>query len=207
MQSTRTCTFPECAKQHHARGYCWGHYEQWKRGRTLVPIRLMERPGTPLAVRLENRTADEGECRVWTGFRNKDGYGVMNNTSGARLVHRAAYELVHGPTPPGMVIDHMCHNPACVRVEHLQAVTPSENSQNLGGLNPRNTTGFRGVYLNKRTGRYQVFARSGGERFYGGTYATAEEANESAVELRNRVQTNNLRDRAKARTSETEKAA
>ncbi|WP_371930528.1 HNH endonuclease signature motif containing protein [Streptomyces poriferorum] len=53
--------------------------------------------------------------------------------------HRAAYELVVGPIPEGLVIDHTCHNRdatcaggicihhRCINPNHLEAVTQSEN--------------------------------------------------------------------------------
>lgn len=207
MQSTRTCTFHGCGRPQVSRGYCHGHYDQWSLGRQLSALRLREKPGTPLAARLANRSTQEGECLVWTGAKNVSGYGVIKRVGESSLAHRAAYELVHGPTSENLVIDHKCHNPACIRVEHLQAVTPSENSQNLGGLRPNNTSGFRGVYLNKKTGRFQVWVTSRGRRFYGGSHVTADEANRAAVDLRNKVQTNNLRDRADNASDESETAA
>lgn len=44
------------------------------------------------------------------------------------LAHRWAYELVVGPIPVGLTIDHLCRNPACVRPSHLEVVTMLENN-------------------------------------------------------------------------------
>lgn len=41
--------------------------------------------------------------------------------------HRWAWELINGPIPEGMVIDHMCSNRACVAIDHLRVVTQREN--------------------------------------------------------------------------------
>lgn len=41
--------------------------------------------------------------------------------------HRIAYEIVIGPIPDGLVIDHLCRIPACVNPAHLEPVTSREN--------------------------------------------------------------------------------
>lgn len=35
----RLCEYPNCHKQHIAKGYCWGHYQQLRRGKRLMPLR------------------------------------------------------------------------------------------------------------------------------------------------------------------------
>lgn len=41
--------------------------------------------------------------------------------------HRAYYTDVYGPIPEGLVIDHVCGQSACVRPEHLEAISQGEN--------------------------------------------------------------------------------
>jgi hypothetical protein len=45
------------------------------------------------------------------------------------MAHRFAYESVHGPITPGLVIDHLCRVRLCVNPAHLEPVTPGENSR------------------------------------------------------------------------------
>jgi hypothetical protein len=68
----------------------------------------------------------ETPCVIWTGAKAR-GYGVRHHDGKMRLVHRLAYEAVHGPIPEGLVIDHLCKVKACYNVAHLEAVTQREN--------------------------------------------------------------------------------
>jgi len=49
------------------------------------------------------------------------------------LCHRAAWELVHGPIPEGMTVDHLCKTRRCVNVEHLRILTNHENARRTSG--------------------------------------------------------------------------
>lgn len=70
-------------------------------------------------------------CWLWTGAKNDYGYGVFNTGRQSTLAHRFAYEMLVGPIPQGLVIDHVlangCTNTNCVNPAHLEAVTQVEN--------------------------------------------------------------------------------
>ena len=69
-------------------------------------------------------------CWEWTAYRNKAGYGrFMLNANRCVRAHRLAYELTIGPIPEGLMLDHLCCNPACVRPDHLEPVTNGENQK------------------------------------------------------------------------------
>lgn len=76
-------------------------------------------------------------CWLWMGARNQKGYGLYSapNTAAA---HRVAYELLVGPIPEGLVLDHLCRNVRCVNPDHLEPVTIRENTAR--GLPPRAAT-------------------------------------------------------------------
>ena len=70
-------------------------------------------------------------CWLWIGSKNTWGYGRFGmRRDGATVVlraHRVAYILFVGPIAPRMQIDHICRRRACVRPDHLEAVTRAEN--------------------------------------------------------------------------------
>lgn len=72
----------------------------------------------------------ENGCWEWLGAKQSSGYGSRGNGRGkSELTHRAAYEIVVGPIPFGLTIDHLCFNKACVNTDHMEPVTRSENSR------------------------------------------------------------------------------
>lgn len=76
----------------------------------------------------EGRYDVVGECYVWSGAKFAGtGYGAVRHEARTRGAHRVAYELAYGPIPSGLVLDHLCRNRACIRIDHLEAVTQRIN--------------------------------------------------------------------------------
>ncbi|MFD9789638.1 HNH endonuclease signature motif containing protein [Streptomyces sp. NPDC059070] len=69
----------------------------------------------------------EGGCWEWTGHIKPNGYGQVRVGDRKHNVHRLAYEVLVGPIPPGLVIDHLCRNRRCLRPDHLEPVTQRTN--------------------------------------------------------------------------------
>jgi hypothetical protein len=121
-----------CEKKHYAKGFCKIHYE-----------RVTRRPGgpearrdhtaarLPLAERMAYWTDKSGDCWLWTGALDRDGYGrVTVNGQGGKMAHRIAYELAVGPIPEGLTLDHsVCGVTRCVNPAHMEPVTNAENAR------------------------------------------------------------------------------
>lgn len=67
-----------------------------------------------------------GPCWLWTASLNK-GYGQFKWGSGMRMAYKVAYELLLGPVPAGLDLDHLCRVKECVNPVHLEPVTHREN--------------------------------------------------------------------------------
>lgn len=77
------------------------------------------------------------ECWPWPGGRGNRGlYGwtsVSDGHGGAitKWTHRLAYELLVGPIPDGLTLDHLCENTLCMNPAHMEPVTRAENSRRM----------------------------------------------------------------------------
>lgn len=73
---------------------------------------------------LVDKTAD---CWIWRGSINNWGYGIYSARRTSGIAHRIAYELINGPIPDGLQLDHLCRRRCCVNPQHLEPVTLKEN--------------------------------------------------------------------------------
>lgn len=89
---------------------------------------------TPLFKRVTSKFLIGDGCWEWISSLDHNGYPMFweknANTGGkskAHLGHRLVYELLVGPIPDGLVIDHLCRNSKCVRPDHLEPVPQRVN--------------------------------------------------------------------------------
>lgn len=121
------------------------------------------------------------ECWLWTGAPTRWGYGQFSvgTYKKQKMVrpHRLAYELLVGPIPEGLSLDHVCHNRdtecvggtqcihrLCVNPDHLEPVTRGENVRRgqsgfvTGALSRAKTSCPQGhVYSEENTYLYKTF--------------------------------------------------
>jgi len=86
-----------------------------------------------------------GECWVWIGKINRQGYGhitmrqkltakqkALGKSRSPRnlMAHRVAYEEFMGKKlHKGLTIDHTCECPACINPDHHKPMTRKKNSE------------------------------------------------------------------------------
>ena len=153
-------------------------------------MRKLRKDRRPATERFWEKVDKTDFCWMWTAAKTKCGYGNFKEiASGTQKkwvrAHRFAYEERVGPIPEGLVIDHLCHEPACVNPDHLRAVTHTENMHNLRGPGKANTSGFSGVSYNKAKRKYRAYLRREGKQIHLGFFDDPAEASK-AVERKRR---------------------
>lgn len=79
-------------------------------------------------------------CWLWTSAREYGGYPILWLGDGKSVrAHRYAYEMLVGPIPTGLGLDHLCRVRHCVNPAHLEPVTAKENSRRAIPYNPKGT--------------------------------------------------------------------
>ena len=107
------------------------------------------------------------------GGKDSEGY-IKVDVYGKRIpAHRICWEMVCGPVPGGMVIDHINGNPSDNRLCNLRMATTAQNIRN-SKLNKRSTTGLKGVTQKGSKWRAQIMVNR--ERIVLGSFETPESA-------------------------------
>jgi hypothetical protein len=76
---------------------------------------------------IEEDCGYETACYVFQGQLSQR-YPTFKINGKPKKVHVWAWEQANGPVPPGLVVDHLCNNPRCCRLDHLQVVTQATNT-------------------------------------------------------------------------------
>ena len=83
---------------------------------------------TTLAERFWSRVDKQGNCWLWTGARDSNGYGKFWVAPCLKMATHVAWLLEIGSWPVNCMCHH-CDNPSCVRASHLFDATRKENTQ------------------------------------------------------------------------------
>jgi len=165
-----TCSVDGCEKAIFSRGYCAMHKARLDRHGDLIGLH----PQAPPEIRFRQYLDLDSVpgCWIWTGSLNNRGYGRFypGREIGHQVyAHRWSYEHHVGPLLPGLVVMHVCDNPACVNPEHLRHGTNAENSADMARkerspstkLTAADVAAIRAEYANGGVGQRELAHRYG----------------------------------------------
>lgn len=149
------CEAPRCTDPQYVKGHCVRHGARIKTYGSLTGGRFEHsdiiRAGRGLTAveRFWQRVSFDGPipparpelgpCWLWRLSHNDAGYGSTYLFPHVGTgVHRVAWHLAGYPLALGMELDHLCRNPGCLRVTHLEQVTKLENMLRGNGWSGRN---------------------------------------------------------------------
>jgi hypothetical protein len=114
-----------------------------------------------------------------------DGKGYIHISIFKKLyrAHRLAWLYVHNEFPEN--IDHMNRDKIDNRILNLRPATFKQNAGN-SGIHAHNTSGYRGVSLNNKTGKYHAQIKINGKQTYLGRFDNPKEAHAMYVKAAKR---------------------
>lgn len=176
------CSHHGCDRAAVSREYCVPHAKRAKVGMPLDgPLTPPETP----EVKFERLTRWDGDCLIWRGATDGQGYGILTVKGRKQPVHRWAYENTHGEISKTLDIDHICQNTLCCNVQHLRAVTKKENAENRNNPNKNNkSSGILGVSYDKVNHAWTARVMHHRKQQWGGRWETKEDAEAAVQKLR-----------------------
>lgn len=115
-----------------------------------------------------------------------NGYRNIEINGQSFKAHRLAWMYVHNQDPGERMVDHINRKPGDDRIDNLRVATRGQNFHN-SGMSKNNSSGFKGVHWVSRDKRWRACVWKGGKRHCGGFFECAEDANEAAKTLREKL--------------------
>ena len=128
--------------------------------------------GTLKWKKLNRKRKEEG-----AGTLLPSGYLQVSINYKSYLLHRVIWMYVYGEWP-SRCIDHINGNRSDNRLINLRLATHAENSHNMK-THKDNTSGYKGVYFQKRRGKWAARIQINGKRKELGRFNTPEEASDA----------------------------
>lgn len=131
----------------------------------------------------KSRPANRIKIGSMAGYKNKDGYLVIEIDNKCYPIHRLIFMMFYGYFPSE--IDHIDNNKLNNKIKNLRQATRSENCLNRLKRSD-NTSGVKGVYWHKNLKKWQVSLSVNKNPKYFGLFNDFELAELVSIEARNK---------------------
>ncbi|ATW61825.1 HNH endonuclease [Escherichia phage DTL] len=105
----------------------------------------------------------------------RDGYIMVGLNRKLILAHRIVWEMLKGPIPEGMEIDHINHCRSDNRIENLRMVSKPINQRNRS-RSKNNTSVFTGVCWSKSASKLVSSMKVNGKKIHLGSFDEIQDA-------------------------------
>lgn len=112
VRTVTVCTIDDCDLPARGHGLCSKHYTRQRRNGDPLVVQQIRGDDRARFESYVDRSGGPDACHPWTGARDDGGYGTFKIQGRSRPAHIVAWELERDPTPPGVDLDHECHNRA-----------------------------------------------------------------------------------------------
>jgi len=102
----------------------------------------------------------------------------LNSDRKNLAVHRLVWFIYYGELPS--IIDHINRDRSDNRISNLRVCTNSQNQVNKN-IQKNNTTGYKGVYLNKSKGNWFARVKKNGKSIHLGMFDSPEKASDAYI--------------------------
>jgi hypothetical protein len=117
------------------------------------------------------------------GTVNELGYCYITFKGIKYLAHRIIYSMFNDVLTQELQVDHRDNNPGNNKIENLRISDQSENMYNRS-MNKNNTSGIKGVFKHKKSGKWLVRVSKDGITHHGGYFADLKDAKQKVEDLR-----------------------
>lgn len=113
----------------------------------------------------------------WWAWKTRAGFYARRKVAAGKYKRRVVnmHRLLVNGLESWQLVDHIDRNPLNNQRANLRACTIGQNRAN-SRLENRNTSGYKGVSWNKRSAKWQAYAKKDGKMIYLGYFSTALEA-------------------------------
>lgn len=131
------CAVDGCNKAREKREWCGTHYRRWQRHGDPLAVLVIHGDDWTRIESYVDRSGGPDACHPWTGPTQGSGYGQSMLDGKLQTVHVLLWERENGPKPPGIDLDHECHNQAVRDGLCAPGICPHRLCCNLRHLVPR----------------------------------------------------------------------